>query len=585
MLRPVESSTREVKSLDGLWRFAPESASLEAPWKQSLPGTLECPVPASYNDIFVNPSLRDHVGTVWYQRQAHVPRGWAGQRVFLRVDAATHQGSVYIGDKLVMTHVGGYTPFQSDITDLVQPGKPFRLTIGVDNTLTNETIPPGKVTTNDLGEKKQKYWHDFFNYAGLARSVRLYSVPKAYIEDIAVLTDVEGGKGVVKYDVTGEGEVAVALLDGERVVASGNSPAGTLSVPNPHLWQPGAAYLYTLRVTLSSNNVHDEYSLPVGIRSVRVDGMRFLINDKPFHFKGFGRHEDTPIKGKGHDDVWMVHDFELMRWCGANSFRTSHYPYAEEVLEYADRHGWVVINETAAVGLNLNLGGGIFGKGGKTFSPEFANDNTQAAHKQALRELIARDRNHPCVVMWSITNEPESQVDGAREYFEPLVKLTRELDSRPVTFANMMQATPGIDRIAELFDVICLNRYYGWYVDTGDLPSAEQHLEGELQQWQSKYKRPLIMTEYGADTVTGLHSLQNQPWSEEYQAQLLDMYHRVFDRVEAMVGEHVWNFADFGTGPGIFRVDGNRKGVFTRDRRPKMGAHLMRKRWTGKQVL
>ena len=96
--------------------------------------------------------------------------------------------------------------------------------------------------------------------------------------------------------------------------------------------------------------------MPVGIRTVRVDGSRFLINDEPFYFRGFGKHEDSAVRGKGHDDVFMVHDFALMEWLGANSFRTSHYPYAEEVLEYADRHGIVVIDETAAVGLNAQLG-------------------------------------------------------------------------------------------------------------------------------------------------------------------------------------------------------------------------------------
>ena len=93
--------------------------------------------------------------------------------------------------------------------------------------------------------------------------------------------------------------------------------------------------------------------------------------------------------------------------------------------------------------------------------------------------------------------------------------------------------------------------------------------------------KPIIMTEYGADTQPGLHSLTREPWSEEYQVAFLDMYHRVFDRIDAVVGEQVWNFADFATRSGIFRVDGNKKGVFTRDRRPKAAAHALRRRWRG----
>ena len=125
-----------------------------------------------------------------------------------------------------------------------------------------------------------------------------------------------------------------------------------------------------------------------------------------------------------------------------------------------------------------------------------------------------------------------------------------------------------------------LNRYYGWYVDNGDLETAEQHLEKELREWEAKYGKPMIMTEYGPDTMPGFHSIYEQPWSEEYQAAFLAMYHRVFDRVDAMVGEQVWNFADFQTSNGIMRVDGNKKGVFTRDRRPKPAAYALRQRWT-----
>jgi beta-glucuronidase len=141
-----------------------------------------------------------------------------------------------------------------------------------------------------------------------------------------------------------------------------------------------------------------------------VSGTKFLINDKPFYFTGFGKHEDTAVRGKGHDPAYMVHDFQLMNWMGANSFRTSHYPYAEEVMEFADRNGIVVIDETAAVGLNLGLsvsGGPII----PTFTPDAINNNTREAHKQAIRELIARDKNHASVVMWSIANEPASEQD------------------------------------------------------------------------------------------------------------------------------------------------------------------------------
>jgi beta-glucuronidase len=276
----------------------------------------------------------------------------------------------------------------------------------------------------------------------------------------------------------------------------------------------------------------------------------------------------------------MVHDFELMRWLGANSFRTSHYPYDEAFLDYADRHGIVVIDETAAVGLNMGLGGGIFGaQGYQTYSPETINDDTQRVHAQAIRELVARDKNHPCVVLWSIANEPESDTEGAEEYFRPLFDVARAADpTRPVGFVNVMLAPHGKCRVSQFGDVLMLNRYYGWYVNTGDLASAEIAWREELEAWATDGK-PIIITEYGADTLSGLHSITPQPWDEEYQVAYLEMNHRVFDSVPAVVGEQIWNFADFKTTAGIMRVDGNKKGVFTRDRRPKAAAHALRRRW------
>ncbi|NUS53481.1 MAG: beta-glucuronidase, partial [Streptomycetaceae bacterium] len=138
---------------------------------------------------------------------------------------------------------------------------------------------------------------------------------------------------------------------------------------------------------------------------------------------------------------------------------------------------------------------------------------------------------------------------------------------------------PDVCRLTDLADVVMLNRYYGWYAHHGDLAQAEPALEAELRAWAERHGKPILMTEYGADAAAGLHAVVDTPWSEEYQADIIGMYHRVFDRVDAVVGEHVWNFADFATRSAIVRVDGNKKGVFTRDRRPKAAAFRLRGRW------
>lgn len=590
MLTPQATATRDATRLDGLWRFAIDTGEAEEErwWASRLPGRREAPVPASYDDLFVDPAARSHVGWVYYQRDVRIPATAGGSALLLRVDAATHEARVYVDDALVGSHVGGYTPFEIDITDHVVPGGAVRVTIAVNNELTPTTIPPGRVISGDDGVRRQTYRHDFYNYAGLNRSVWLLRVPRTRIDDVRVTSVPRGADGDVRYEVrlTGDADVRVRVEDADGVVvAEGTGTAGSLVVPDAHFWAPGHGYLYRLCVeaTDPTGTALDAYDQTFGVRSIEVRGRQFLINGKPFYFTGFGKHEDSPVRGRGHDDAYLVHDMELLRWTGANSFRTSHYPYAEDVLDYADRQGIVVIDETAAVGLNTAVGGGVFGqRSTPTFGPDGYGDEIRDVHAQAIRELVARDRNHPSVVLWSLANEPDSGVDGAREYFEPLVRLTRQLDpSRPVMFTNLALANHETDRIADLFDVIGLNRYYGWYMSTGDLAAATRRLEADLEAWARTYDKPLIVAEYGADAVAGVHSVDGAPWSEEFQADFLRAYHAVFDRVPAVVGEHVWNFADFATAPSTHRVVGNRKGVFTRDRQPKAAAFALRERWTG----
>jgi beta-glucuronidase len=123
-----------------------------------------------------------------------------------------------------------------------------------------------------------------------------------------------------------------------------------------------------------------------------------------------------------------------------------------------------------------------------------------------------------------------------------------------------------------------LDRYWGRYANTGDLAAAGRGLEAGPNARAHKHGKPIIITEYGAATVAGLHGVTPMPWTEDCQADLLEMFHSVIDRVDAVVGEQVWNFADFATAPGNFRVGGNKKGVFTPKRRPWAAAHLPRRR-------
>ena len=204
-------------------------------------------------------------------------------------------------------------------------------------------------------------------------------------------------------------------------------------------------------------------------------------------------------------------------------------------------------------------------------------------HGQAIRELVARDKNHPSVVLWSIANEPESETEGAERYFEPLFDLTRELDpTRPVGFVNVMLAPHGKCRVSQFGDVLMLNRTTAG--TSTPVTSTRPSGPGRRSCAPGQAKESRSSSPSTEPTPTRVCTrVPPTPWTEEYQVAYLDMNHRVFDRIDAVVGEQVWNFADFATTSGIMRVGGNKKGVFTRDRQPKAAAWALRRRWRGEK--
>ena len=590
MLYPINTDTRATIDLNGIWNFKLDKGNgFEDKWYQEkLSETMSMAVPSSYNDVGVTTDIRNHVGWVWYEREFIIPSMLSSERIVLRFGSATHIAKVYLNGVLLMEYKGGFTPFETEINDYLQSGK-NRLTVAVSNIVDETTLPVGFYTEHEvLGVGKvirNNPNFDFFNYAGLHRPVKIYTTPRTYIRDITIITDIEGSSGVVNYkvDMMGDAHVKISIVDESGNTVGGvEGPQGTLRIPNVKLWEPLNSYLYTLRVELlQDSKTIDVYEQPFGVRTVEVKDGKFLINNKPFYFKGFGKHEDAPVHGRGFDEAVNVMDFQLMKWIGANSFRTAHYPYSEELMRLADREGLVVIDETPAVGVHLNFAAVLFGK--REFRNTWEHIKTLEHHKDIIKELVARDKNHPCVVMWSIANESATEEKGADKYFQPLVELTRECDpqKRPVTIVTHMWATSETCQVAELVDVLALNRYYGWYVESGELEIAKQKLREELNGWLQRCPgKPLLMAEYGADTVAGLHDVDPVMFTEEFQVEFLRAYHEVFDEYDNFVGEQVWNFADFSTSQGVLRVQGNKKGIFTRERKPKYAAHELRRRWT-----
>jgi beta-glucuronidase len=589
MLYPILTESRSVIDLGGIWNFKLDKGTgLQEEWQSTpLTGTISMSVPSSFNDAGVTAEIRNHVGWVWYERDFTVPSLMLSERIVLRFGSATHKAKVYVNGRLVMEHVGGFTPFEAEINSFLQAGK-NRLTVAVNNIVDETTLPMGTYSESEVpgvGKvAKNSPYFDFFNYGGLHRPVKIYTTPKTFIKDVVIVTELDDTTGVVRYETELEGNAQVrATVTDEAglVVAAAEASEGSIRIENVSLWEPLAAYLYTLKLELlQDGQVIDVYEQRFGVRTVEVKGGKFLINDKPFYFKGFGKHEDTPLNGRGLNEAANVMDFQLMKWIGANSFRTAHYPYSEEMMRLADQEGIVVIDETPAVGLHLNFNVVAHSNAHKRNTWEVLQ--TQEVHQEAVRELIARDKNHPSVVMWCIANEPASEEDGAAEYFKPLVELAKAIDPqrRPVTIVTHIAATPDRDKVAELIDVICINRYYGWYAFPGDFDSAKMALRAELNGWGKRCPgKPIMVTEYGTDTIAGLHDIDPVMFTEEYQAQFYRANHEVFDEFEHFIGEQVWNFADFQTSQSIIRVQGNKKGIFTRDRKPKYVAHELRKRW------
>ena len=557
---------RQLIDLSGFWdfRFDPKDEGLNSRWQNGFEDELPIAVPASWNEQFAD--FRDFLGPSWYQRDIFIPPEWSEKKIFLRFGSVNYISDVWLNGKKIGNHEGGHLPFEFDITDKIN-FENDKLIVRVDGTLKKEHVPPSGRQLN--------YPHtnfDFFPYCGIHRPVFLYNIPKFGITDLTVITTIDGERGNVQVKINkGDNQEVKALITisghksniSKEVLFEGHTVTETLIVEKAALWSPESPNLYDLKVELSQKEkIYDSYSLPIGIRTIEVKGTQILLNGNPIYLKGFGRHEDFPVVGRGFLPALIIKDFSLLKWIGANSFRTSHYPYSEQMMDLADRLGFMVINETPAVGL--------------TFISNYYNQHLELC-QQYIRDLVRRDKNHPSVIMWSLANEP-GKSNKSKEFFKQLYETAiKEDQTRPVTLVSMVGAS---EKAFEFLDVVCLNRYNGWYVQSGRIDEGIEVLSEELDKIHAKYKKPMILSEFGTDTLPGCHSQPPEMWSEEYQVEFIKKYIALLKTKNYVVGEHIWNMCDFKTSQGILRAGGlNHKGVFTRDRRPKLAAHLLRKLW------
>jgi len=588
MLYPQNNKCRSVVDISGIWKFKvdPDKKGESEGWFNGFDSESDIAVPGSWNEMLEEEGLLDYSGDGWFLTKTFIPLYFNEKEIWLRIGSADFHSKLWINGNYIGENNGGYLPFEFNISKFANPGEDVVLVILVNNELTNETIPQG-ITAEEYeqeGRLREETYpparFDFSPNGGIHRPVKLHSTSKNFIDKVKIDTKVlsdQKGKAIIKVDaINSDGYNCKLTLTGNETelvktsdVENGNSKIEFL-VENCKYWSHKVPYLYQLKIQLENDSeVIDEYIMKIGIREVKVEGNKFLLNGEEIYLTGFGKHEDFWIIGKGLFTPLLVKDFGIMKWINANSFRTSHYPYADEIMQYADEKGFLVIDEVPAVSLDLRV----------------SNGNTLKNHKEFLRKLIERDYNHPSVIMWAAGNEPnlvgaKDYYDGrAFEYWKEIFAYTRELDNtRPITVPNCQRA--GInDPVFEFSDILTINRYYGWYEHPGKLDKALQYLENEMDEIYNKYEKPIMITEFGADTVTGMHAISDQMFSEEYQTKIISMYIELFRKKDYVIGEHIWNFADFRTPMHFRRVMLNLKGVFTRERLPKSVAFKLKEIW------
>mgnify|MGYP000202283801 CR=1 FL=1 len=272
---PQTNAVRSVRDLSGVWDFR---FNANEPWQPIA-------VPASYNDQSPDPEFRRHYGMAYYRTTFTVPEG---ARRVLRFDAVTHNAVVRLNGQEIVTHRGGFLPFEADITALAKPGDTVTLEVEVDNRIGHGTLPVGNeggtaffgsdnagIPAVEAGKARQQMQgvnlpnFDFFNYAGITRPVRLYTTPADYIADVTLVPSMDG---TVRYTVAthGEGDVTLDVLDADgQVVASGTGASGEGHVANPHLWEPAPSvpYLYTCLLYTSTPRVSASLRMSTASRS------------------------------------------------------------------------------------------------------------------------------------------------------------------------------------------------------------------------------------------------------------------------------------------------------------------------------
>lgn len=488
-------------------------------------------------------------GTVWYKKSFDYQRQ-PNARLFVYFGAANYRADVYLNGEKLGQHVGGFTPFNFEITKLVRDTGNF-LVVKVDNRRARDAVPTMMT--------------DWWNYGGLTRAVKLVETPTTFVHDYFIQLQ-KGSRNRITGWVKLAGD-RLAQKVTIRIPEAGISKTFTTDASGVaaidisadlKLWSPEDPKLYDVAIEAETDQVREQ----IGFRGIETRGTEILLNGRPVFLRGVCIHEEAPVRGgraNSREDA-----LTLLGWAkelGANFVRLAHYPHNEQMVREADRMGIMVWSEIPVYWTIL-----------------WENPETFENARNQLSEMIARDKNRASVGIWSVANETPLS-DARLTFLKNLVSHARSLDSTRLLSAAMERhytdATTQMidDPLGEYLDVLGCNEYVGWY---DGLPAKADDL-----QWQSKYEKPLIMSEFGADALYGHHGDVLARWTEEYQENLYQHQLAMLKRIPFLRGTAPWILMDFRSPrrplPGI-QDYWNRKGLIS-NRGEKKKAFYVMQQW------
>ncbi len=597
----------DVLSLDGIWKFYPAFGDIESNQRFMAPdfdssseadtaikdwgwyepdfedaGWLDVPVPMSWNQAV--PDLWSYEGHGWYRKTVFIPRDWDTKRITFESDGSNYYTTLYVNGVKAGTHEGGYTPFEIPIHSLLRPGEENTLAIAVDNIPKKDRCPGGQ--------------YDWWNHGGLYRNVRLRAKAHAYIENAQVITSFENDEAQVKIAIftthtdinSAPFQVRAMLTRAGEVVAQGNLSQSatdhksvdklTLTVPNPHRWTPDTPVLYTLTLVFSAQvngeAVCDTWSHRLGLRSVEVREQQLLLNGEPFVIKGVNYYEDQQDSGRSPNPSAFRQDMQRLKDMGGNLIRC-HFPLSPECYDICDEMGVFFFSELPLY------------QWGRPLVHAHAPEALDTAKAQ-LREIIAWQRNHPCVLLWSVSNEnlclPLENTEEQHKLVEmtvagntELVHLCHELDpTRPAV--EVSNCWPG-DRVFNATDICSVNVYQASstpHIDS--LPELTQRMHERFDILRQEHpEQPILVSEFGVWAVRGVKT--DYFPGEYYQAECLRQYWEALVKEKNCIGGIIWSFADADVHRRFEWVQELRVayGLFDVHRRPKAAVETLRALW------